>query len=149
MIEYSVPAGGGTSLTYPILQDTVDLSTADFTKLNTSPLTILPNLGTYICPLNITVQYNYNGSSLDPAMYIGFESIISSSSYNSYFCLLEAQLTPNILNVNTLSNKGPAPYFPNDTLNNEPLILTANIDSTFFAVTKFIVTITYIRIPNL
>jgi hypothetical protein len=151
MIEYSVPASGGTTLTYPILQNTVDLSTADFTKLNSSPLIILPNLGNYICPLNITLQYNCTNSGAIPLgiFFIGFESLLINNSLSAFlvYDIFSVPIPNGILTFGGRLDYPPT--YSTNTDTNQPLVVWSNIDDTNFTFSKFIVTITYLRIPQL
>jgi hypothetical protein len=138
--------GGGGALTYPILQETIDLSNSDFTKLLTSPIQILPNQSNYICPLNITIQYTNTNVGFTTSISIGFESILPTGNYLCFFA------TPSIALVSgtfTFSIPNGAGGTPSTTTDFEPLILWSNTDDLFLTFSKFIVTITYLRIPNL
>tara|TARA_R110000868_G_scaffold126421_1_gene333480 strand:+ start:468 stop:905 length:438 start_codon:yes stop_codon:yes gene_type:complete len=145
-MNYNRPAAGGTSLTYPIEQTTIDLSNKDFTKLNTSPITILPSSTELICPINITVQYdNIDGSSF---ILIGFESLLGPSLNQAWLSIISGSIINGATGVQTLGIQAVANYFAN-TKTNEPLVLWSDSDDIFLTFTKFIVTITYLKIPNL
>ena len=147
-MNYNRPPAAPAGLTYPILQETINLSNADFTKLNTSPLQLLPNQSNNICPLNIIIQYTNSGIGLSSVLLIGFESLLGPSSGGNNICFWNASFITFQTGVFTFSTPYGAGDYANTT-DFEPLILWSQIDNSGLTFTRFYATITYIRIPNL
>ena len=140
------PAAGPAPLTYPIIQETINLSSADFTKLNTSPIQILPNQTNYICPINITIQYTNTNVGFTTGISIGFESILPTGNF---LCFFSTTSIAPLSGTFTYSIANAAGGTPSTTTDFEPLILWSNTDDIFLTFSKFIIVITYLRIPNL
>lgn len=146
MIEYFAPSGGGGSLTYPTRQVTLNLDAADFTKLNTAPITLIATDNTnYICPVNYFWEYlNVN---TDPAtfIYAGFEPLLgafpNSGSLGVFGSNFQAQR--GMLSYINLSYGGP-----NNSLHNEPLVLWSIADDPLLQFSTFRITIIYYLIPK-
>jgi hypothetical protein len=150
-MNYNRPPAAPAGLTYPILQETINLSNADFTKLNTSPVVILPNQSNYICPLNITIQYINTGTGLNGQYFFGFESQLSASNGNSSFLAVDTTIAgASANNTWTIATRFAFPAsWDSNTDMNEPLIIWNVTDEALLTYSKFYVIITYLRIPNL
>lgn len=79
MIEYLAPSGGGISNLKYINKN---LSSSDFTKLNTSPIVLIPAVsGKTIMPIAVSIQYsNVNAVSISGAWAIGALSVLQAAS---------------------------------------------------------------------
>ena len=147
-MNYTQKASVSGALTYPYQQITLDLSTGyDFTKLNSSPITILTATTSYIlCPAQIVVQYKNSGLLPNDTIYFGYETLLNANAGTAYIGL----------NLTTMAGQRGAFTFTTrfynndfcDTSNTQPLILWMNADVNV-NFDNFFLTITYIEIPNL
>lgn len=147
-MNYTTAATGGGALTYPYKQISLDLSTGyDFTKLNSSPITILTATSGYIlCPVQIVVQYKDSLPLPNDTIYFGYESLLNANAGTAYITL----------NLTTMASHNGAFTFTTrfynndycDTSHTQSLILwmIADVNVVF---DNFFLTITYIEIPNL
>lgn len=139
-------AGGGSSLTYPILQTTIDLSGANFTKLNTAPITLIATDNTnYICVVNQFCQYKNANMDLISFILVGFEPILSSAPNSCSLSLYGANIqgTEGMLNYINLTYGAP------NSLHNSPLVLWSAADDASASFPEFYLTINYCLIPKL
>ena len=147
-MNYTPATSGGSTLPYPIQQINVDLSGSDFTKLNTTPLEVLPSVsGYFYCPLNITLTYNNTNINSGFNIYLGFESLLNLNVATAFTRFETAYIA---------NNRGVQTYQLNyllfgleNTIDNQPLVIWGQTDDPISAFTKFILTITYIQIPQL
>lgn len=142
MIEYLAPSGGGGNLPYSNLQQLrLDLSTADFTKLNSSPITIYtPNANEYFCPLNVTIDFNNTQWLGGLSINLAFESLFGANPSNVIQQYIN--LWANQRGVFTMNGLGFQYYGGENTTDSSSLVLTASADS-LITFNKFIIQITY------
>lgn len=141
MIEYLAPSGG--SLTYPIRQITLDLSLADFTKLNSSPIELITGgLGEYNCPIQIVIDYSANALPND-TIFIGYETLLGSNIATAYCTIgtFPMSLKSGVFNLTTrFYNNTNA-----DTIDESLVLWQQNDVNNSFK--QFIIYITYITFP--
>jgi hypothetical protein len=138
MINYLAPSAS-SSLTYPIKQATVDLSSANFTALLNNPLIILPAVSTvsYV-PINIITDFeNINWSPTYTAYYDIINSGISLGTFD--FTIYRTSGVSAVLSPLNFS-----PMSPN-VRRNQPFQLTSTGDNAGISFSRFIVTVTYIE----
>lgn len=138
MIEYKAPLGNA-GLNYPIKQLTVDLTSADFTKLNSIPLIILPaNPIVAYVPLNIIIKFENINWPIGYVAYFNNQAFTGAVYWN---------ITRDIFRNSGISWSS-APYVsvnqPSTRLNTT-LTLTADSDNSIPSFSQFIITLTYIE----
>jgi len=129
-MNYTPAASGGSALTYPIQQINIDLSGSDFTKLNTTPLEVLPSSsGQFYCPINITLTYNNTLINSGQNFYLGFESLLNVS-LTTAFTRFETSYINN--------NRGVQSYQLNyllfgieNTIDSQPLVIWQQLTASF------------------
>jgi hypothetical protein len=138
MIEYKAPLGG-SSLLYPIKQATVDLSTANFTQLNSVPLIILPaDADKAYVPLNIIIKFENINWPVGYVAYFNNPALPSATIWN---------ITRDIFSGYGISCSS-FPYISVNVSNtnfNQAFILTSDFDNGGPSFSQFIVTLTYIE----
>lgn len=147
-MNYTPAASGGSALTYPIQQINIDLSSSDFTKLNTTPLQVLPiSSGQFYIPLNITLTYDNTVINSGQNFYLGFESLLNLNLSTAFTRFETAYIA---------GNRGVQSYQLNyllfgieNTIDSQPLVIWQQTDDASAAFTKFILTLTYLQIPQL
>ena len=146
MIEYLAPSSGGGALSYQLRQITLDLTGSDFTKLNTTPITLInTNNSDYICVVNQFCQYVNSNISGTTFIQVGFESLMGAAPNNCTFSLFgpNIQGARGMLSYINLTFGGPE-----NSLHNSPLVLWSSADDLFCTFDKFIITINYFLIPK-
>tara|TARA_R110000868_G_scaffold345241_2_gene606353 strand:+ start:70 stop:498 length:429 start_codon:yes stop_codon:yes gene_type:complete len=140
MIEYIAPSSGGSALTYPIEQITVNLTNAELKTLNTSPFEILPQ-GFYYNGINVTLKYNNNLLNPGILLFIGYESLISSSGWMFVFDTSVFNNQFGVYSISAYSNNQARA----NTLNNEPLVVYQASNDNLANYTLFELTVTYLK----
>lgn len=138
--------GGGSNLTYPMQQVTINLDSADFTKLNTTPLTLIATDNTnYICVANQFIEYHNNNINIATFALVGFEPILSafpnSATASLYGAVIQGQ--SGLLSQSYLNYAGPR-----NALHNSNLVLWSPADDALCIFAKFTITINYFLIPK-
>jgi hypothetical protein len=139
MINYLTPSAGGSGLTYPLEQITVNLTNADLKVLNSSPFAILPQ-GFYYNVINTTLKYNCSSVSSSSIMVICYESLQAAGGT---FNLID---TTFMSGTNGMISMGLSilTSVPNST-NIEPLVLYSGLNDPTANFSLFELTVTYLK----
>jgi hypothetical protein len=144
-MNYTPPATGGNTLTYPLIQTQINLGGQDFTKLNTTPLQLIANNGSYIVPVSIVWEYNNQNIDVSSFIYIGFEPILNTAPNSAFASLyggnMQAQRGALVQLFTTFSGI-------ENTTGQSPLVLWSAADDPTCGFNFIQITITYYQIPT-
>jgi hypothetical protein len=143
-MNYTRPATGSTSLTYPLEQVTLTISNIRLQKLNTSPWQLLP-LGFNYTVVNANLNYDNINCNTGINLYIGYESLLAAN-VNSNFCDFDtALIAANFGNIGLGTRVRN--FWTATSTNFEPLVIWQQADDTTATYNNFELTITYLKFP--
>jgi hypothetical protein len=134
MIEYKAPI---PSTGLQINFNEVDLTSSDFTKLNSVPLTIVSGYsGKFLIPIMFQMQFSITTIQPDSVVIANSGAYLGVVNQSSYFLLNDVDffgVNGNLLfppsNISLLTPTYYSQYFENTQLN-ESIVLTAPSDSS-------------------
>jgi len=143
-MNYTQKASTGNSLTFPLLQTTVQIGNGELKNLLTSPYEILPAGYNYVV-INAYLDYRNNNLNSGSNLFIGYEALLGVQIASAFCDFDTTYIGTNNGNIG-LGTKSRNFYISNSN-NTQPLVLWQQIDDASANYDRFDLTITYLRFP--